>query len=373
MRICMTYHYFKPHLGGVEEVIHMLAKGIVERDNEVTIITSNIGENDKRPEREVIDGIDVIRCDAKPFLFRTLRLKGFENKLKEVEPDIFHTHHPIPGVSDKTIFFAKKNMIPSVLTYHADAQEDSILSTIAARVYYKLIGNKMVEAADAVVTHTKSYAETSPILKHFMDKIIINPIGIDTEKFNPKVRDDGIRQKYKLKNKFVIFALGRLVPYKGYSYLIQAMKYLDKDCVLILGGEGILKDSLMELTRQLGIGNRVIFTGFVPESEKTNYYAACDVFCAPSISRGEAFGITILEAMSCGKPVVASNLPGEREVASVGGRLVTPKNPLTIAEALKKTREEPIDKNKLHETVKSKFSWEKVVGKYINIYKELIG
>jgi len=351
----------------------MLAKGLLQRNNEVTIITSNIGEKDTRPEHEVIDGIDVIRCEAKPFLFRALRLKGFENKLKEVEPDIFHTHHPIPGVSDKTIFFAKKNMIPSVLTYHADAQEDSILSTIAARIYYKLIGNKMVDTADAVVAHTKSYAETSPILKNFMNKIVINPIGVDTEKFNPKVKDNGIRQRYKLKNKFVIFALGRLVPYKGYSYLIQAMKYLEKDCVLVLGGEGILKDSLMDLARQLGVGNRVIFTGFVPESEKTSYYAACDVFCAPSISRGEAFGITILEAMACGKPVVASNIPGVREVASVGGRVVIPKNPLALSEALKKTKAEPIDKNKLHETVKNKFSWEKVVGKYINIYKELIG
>ena len=351
----------------------MLAKGLVERNHEVSIITSNIGENDIRPGREVIDGIDVIRCEAKPFLFRSLRLKGFGEKLKEADPDIFNTHHPIPGVSDKTIFFAKKNMIPSVLTYHADAQEDSILSTIAARVYYKLIGNRVVETADAVVAHAKSYAETSPVLKNFMDKVIINPIGVDTDRFNSKVKDDGIRQKYKLKNKFVIFALGRLVPYKGYSYLIQAMKNLDKDYVLILGGDGILKNSLMELTRQLRLGNRVIFTGFIPESEKTNYYAACDVFCAPSISRGEAFGVAILEAMACGKPVVATNIPGVREVASVGGRLVVPKNPLTLAEALKRTIEEPLDKKKLHETVKSRFSWEKIVGKYINIYKELIG
>src|SRR4030042_934935 len=332
MHICMTYHYFKPHLGGVEEVIHMLAKNLVEKNYDVTIITSNIGENDLRPENEVIDGINVIRCKTAPFIFRAIRLKGFKEKLKQVNPDILHTHHPIPGVSDTTIFYARKNMIPSVLTYHADSQEDTFLSKIAAGVYYKLIGNRMVESADAVVTHTRSYAETSPVLRNFLDKIIINPIGVDVKRFNPEVKDNGIREKYKLKDKFAILALGRLVPYKGYQYLVKAMKYLDDDYVLIIGGDGILRNSLMKLANDLKLKNRVIFTGFVPESQKTSYYAASDVFCAPSISRGEAFGITILEAMACGKPVVATNIPGVREVASVGGMITLPKNPTRLAE-----------------------------------------
>ena len=373
MHICMTYHYFKPHLGGVEEVIYMLAKNLVERNHEVSIITSNIGNGGIRPEREVIEGIDVIRCETMPFIFRAIRLRDFGKKLREVDPDIFHAHHPIPGVSDRTIFFAKNNMKPSVLTYHADAQEETLLDTIAARLYYKLIGKRMVDTADALVAHTRSYAETSPLLKNFLDKVAINPIGVDTDKFNPKINDRGLRQKYKLRNKFVIFALGRLVPYKGYSYLIQAMKYLDDDFVLVIGGDGVLKESLMDLSRKLDLGKRVIFTGFLPETEKLSCYSACDVFCAPSVSRGEAFGITILEAMSCGKPVVATNIPGVREVASVGGMLVEPKNSLALAEALRKTRENPIDKKKLHKNVQNRFSWGKVVGKYIKIYKELLG
>lgn len=372
MHICMTYHYFKPHLGGVEEVIHMLAKNLVERDHQVTIITSNIGEKDIRPANEVIDGINVIRCEASPFLFRTLRLKGFKEKLKKVNPDVFNPHHPIPGVSDTTIFYAKKNLIPSVLTYHADSAQDTILEKIASRIYYKLIANRMVKTADVIVSHARSYAETSPVLKNVMDKVVINPIGVDTTKFNPRVKDNGLREKLKLKNKFVIFALGRLVPYKGYSYLIQAMKYLDNDYVLVLGGDGILKNSLMELANKLNVKNRVIFTGFLPEDKKINYYAASDVYCTSSVSRGEAFGITLLEAMACGKPVVSTNIPGVRDVASVGGILVKPKNPQAIADAIRKTRENPIDKNKLHNKIKEQFNWGKIVNMYIDIYKKLI-
>jgi glycosyltransferase involved in cell wall biosynthesis len=369
----MTYHYFKPHLGGIEETIHMLAKGLVEKKHDVTIITSNIGETGIRPGNEVIDGINVVRCKAAPFIFRAIRLKGFKEKLEQANPDIFHAHHPIPGVSDTTIFYAQKNLIPSVLTYHADSQEDTFLSKIAARAYYRLIGNRMVEAADAVVTHTRSYAETSPVLKNFLDRIIINPLGVDVKRFNPEVKDNGIREKYKLKDKFVIFALGRLVPYKGYQYLIKAMKYLDEDYVLIIGGNGILKDSLMKLANDLNLKNRVIFAGFVPETQKASYYAACDVFCAPSISRGEAFGVALLEAMACGKPVVATNIPGVREVASVGGIITLPRNPVRLAEAIRKTRGASVNKNKLYQTVKDRFSWEKIVGKYISIYKELLG
>jgi glycosyltransferase involved in cell wall biosynthesis len=369
----MTYHYFKPHLGGVEEVVYTLSKKLVEENHQVTVITSNIGQKEKRPSNEIIDGINVVRCETKPFLFRTLRLKNFKEKLKEVNPDIFNPHHPIPGVSDTTVFYAKKNFVPSVLTYHADSAEDTIINKIASNVYYKLIADRMVDAADTVVSHTKSYAETSPVLKNHLDKVIINPIGVDTNKFNPRIKDNGLREKLKLKNKFIIFALGRMVPYKGYSYLIKAMKYLDNDYVLVLGGDGVMKNSLKELSNRLNLKNRVIFAGYLSEAQKLDYYAASDTYCVSSICRGEAFGITLLEAMACGKPVVSTNIPGVRDVASVGGILVKPRNPKAIADAIRKTKETPIDKNKLHEKIKDQFNWDKIVGRYISIYKELLG
>lgn len=371
----MTYHYFKPHLGGIEEVIHQLGKNLVQKGNEVTVITSNIGERDIRPDREIIDGINVIRCPAKKSLFRSLRLKGFEDKLKEVKPDIFNPHHPIPFVSDKTIFFAKKHSIPSVLTYHADSPDDTLLNKIAAEFYFRLIGRRMARDADMIVSDTKSYAETSPVLKHYMDKVNVIPIGIDIKRFNMNVKDkDGIIERYNLKDKFIVLAVGRFVPYKGYKYLIEAMKYLDDSYVLILYGWGILENSLKSLAKKIGVEKRVIFTGFIKDSEKTSFYASCDVFCVPSISRGECYSITLLEAIACGKPVIASNIPGVNEVASVGdGQLVEPRDPKLLADAIRKSKGIKIDRSKIDQKIKSDFSWDKIVEKYISIYKELLG
>jgi glycosyltransferase involved in cell wall biosynthesis len=300
-------------------------------------------------------------------------LKGFDDKLKEIEPDVFNPHHPIPFISDKTIFFAKKNGIPSVLTYHADSAYDTLLSKIAAEIYYTLIGRRMARSADAIVSDTRSYAETSPVLKHYMNKVNVIPIGIDTNRFNMNIRDKiGIRERYKLKDKFIILAIGRFVPYKGYRYLIESMKYLDDTYTLILYGWGILENSLKKLAKKLGVEKRVIFTGFVKDIEKTSFYAACDVFCVPSISRGECYSITLLEAIACGKPVIASNIPGVNEVASIGeGQLVEPKNPEDLAKAIKKSREIKINRNKIDQKIKSEFSWEKIVKKYISVYKEL--
>jgi rhamnosyl/mannosyltransferase len=230
----------------------------------------------------------------------------------------------------------------------------------------------MVKSSDAVVAHTRSYAETSPVLKHFLDRVIINPIGVDTKRFNPKTTDGGVREKYNIEDKFVIFTLGRLVPYKGYQYLVKAMKYLDDNFVLVLAGDGMLKNSLMSLTKKLNIEDKIIFTGHLPESKKTNYYASCDVFCLPSISRGEAFGVVLLEAMACGKHVITTSIPGVSEVASIGGgHIVEPKNPVALADAIKESKKIDVDKYKLHQKIESRFSWDKIVGKYLSIYKEL--
>ena len=369
----MTYHYFRPHLGGLEEHVYQLSKRLVERGNRVTVITSNIGLNryDIRPEFEVIDGIEIIRCKAKPWLFRSLKLIGFKDKLKKVSPDIFHTHHPIPGVSDTTVFFAKSHGFPSIVTYHADSAEDTFLNKTATRIYIHLIGKKMIKVADKVIATTRSYAQTSPLLNSFLDKVVIIPNGVDVERFSSS-KGEKVRKKYNLYDKFVIFALGRMVPYKGFSYLIKAMSYLPKKYILILGGTGILRKKLERLTVKYNLENRVIFTGFIPEEEKPEYYAACDVFVLPSVSRGEAFGITLLEAMASGKPVIATDLPGVKEVAGIGGMIVPPKNPKKLAIAIKTMSHKNINSNKLRRLIKKKFSWEKVVDKIVNVYKQVI-
>lgn len=367
----MTYHYFYPHVGGLEESIYQLAKRLVKAGHKLTLITSNIGlnNNDLRPGFELIEGINVIRCKARPWLFRTIKLINFREKLKEIKPDIFHTHHPIPGVSDATVFYAKKYGYPCVVTYHADSQEDAFLNKICAKAYYFFIANEMVKNADKIIATTKTYAEASPVLKNVGHKIKIISYGVDTERFKPKLDENRIRDIYKIKNKIIIFALGRMVPYKGFSFLIKSMQYLDNRFVLVLGGDGILKDKLKKLVNDLRLEDRIFFTGFIPEMSKLDYFSACDIFVLPSITRGEAFGITVLEAMACGKPVVATDLPGLREIASIGGLLVPPKDPHRLAQAVKDALLKKKNSQDLYALIKEKFSWDTAAEEVMKIYQ----
>lgn len=374
MHVCMTYHYFRPHFGGLEEHVYYLSKFLVKEGIKVSVITSNVGENkaDIRPNFEIIDGIEVVRLKAIPWIFRTLKLENFSEALKTIDPDIFHAHHPIPGISDKTVFYAKKNDYKTVVTYHADSQEDTLLSKIAARIYYRTIGKRMIEKADKVIATTKSYAETSPVLSKFMKKVEIIPNGIDVKRFNPKVNGEEIREKYRLQEKIVVLGLGRFVPYKGFEYLVRTMQNLNDDFVLILAGEGILRKNLENLAKKLNLERRVIFTGFIKEEKKPKYYAACDVFVLPSISRGEAFSITLLEAMACGKPVVATNLAGVNEIARLGGISVSPKDSKELARAIILMSQRKTNVRKQYNLIEKKFSWDKVVKKTLKIYESLV-
>lgn len=118
------------------------------------------------------------------------------------------------------------------------------------------------------------------------------------------------REKLALdyKNKKVVFSLGRLIYYKGFEYLIDAVKYLDEDTVILIGGIGALKEKLQKQIEDNNFQDRVKLIGKVPAAELAEYYTRADVFCLPSIERSEAFGIVLLEAMAFGCPLISTSM-----------------------------------------------------------------
>lgn len=107
--------------------------------------------------------------------------------------------------------------------------------------------------------------------------------------------------------KIICFAVGRHVPYKGYEYLIKASKYLDDRFRIFIGGKGPLTD---DLKAQAAGDEKITFLGRVSDEDLIAYYQAMDIFCFPSITKNEAFGIALAEAMYFGKPAVTFTIPG---------------------------------------------------------------
>lgn len=242
--------------------------------------------------------------------------------------DIIHVHHPDPMAALALMLSGFKGSV--VLHWHAD-----ILKSKSLLKLYKGIQQWLLERADVIVTTSPVTIYNSDDLEEYRSKTVCIPIGI------AGLEMDAVGAA-KLRNKFgdrkMVFSLGRLVPYKGFKYLVNAAKYLPDNYVVVIGGEGPLLGELEQLRDSLGIHDKVFFVGRIPDEDLPAYYTACDIFCLPSVMKTEAFGIVQIEAMSLGKPVVATTIPGSGTAwvnkHGFSGLNVSPADAEALAQAL---------------------------------------
>lgn len=182
------------------------------------------------------------------------------------------------------------------------------------------IEKKAVQKSDAIIAVDKRIHDwVISTLGAKPEKVFHIPNAADEMKFNPEVSGNRIRDKYNLNNKPVILFFKAFSPKNGPEIIIKAMPEILKintEAVLMMAGDGPLKNQLMTLSKNMGLGRSVIFTGHISSEEAPEYYAASDVVTVPSVQVGgveEATSLTMLEAMASGKPVVVSNIGGLKE------------------------------------------------------------
>jgi glycosyltransferase involved in cell wall biosynthesis len=193
---------------------------------------------------------------------------------------------------------------------------------------------RRVQAFLAVSSFTKERFLGWTGLRPEQGHLLPNSIAIGD--FGPGTKDKSLTARYGLKDHKVLFTLGRLSEderYKGLDEVLQALPALAREVpniVYMVAGSGNDRARLEQKAADLGLEDRVIFTGYVPEEEKAAHYRLADAFVLPGW--GEGFGIVYLEAMACGIPVVASKLDASREAVRDGelGILVNPRNPAEI-------------------------------------------
>lgn len=244
--------------------------------------------------------------------------------------DLVHLHFPDPMTHIASM--AVPASIPRVISWHADIVRQRFLLT-----FYRPLLRIAARRAAAIIAPTVRHRDGSPILSQLADqsRIDIVPYGFDLDRFTIPTSDAAtLRARFRGP---IVFTLGRHVSYKGLEVLIRAMALVHEDVQLVLGGEGPLTAGLKEQARALGVAHRVHFVGMVPPDQLPAYYQACDVFCLPSVTAAEAFGIVQVEAMASGKPVVSTRLNTGVEYANldgVTGFTVTPGNAVELAARL---------------------------------------
>ncbi len=211
-----------------------------------------------------------------------------------------------------------------------------------------------------------SYFNAWQIRAHYRRSVAVIYNGVDTKKFAP-ANATAIRDRLGVSERTVLFAFaGRLVGWKGIGIAIRALvdpALRDTSTKLLVIGAGPERPRLKELARTLGVSDRVLFQDPVSHDDLPGYYAAADVGVFPSIG-DEAFGITIAEAMSCAKPVIASYVGGIPEVVGnegSSGLLVAPADTGQLAKAMRTLALDPERRALMgaaaRERITDEFSW----------------
>ena len=180
------------------------------------------------------------------------------------------------------------------------------------------------------------------------ERFQILPNTYDDTKFLPDPVSGPLKSRFGLTGKKVLYTLGRLEAserYKGFDEIISVLPELAQEIpnlVYVIGGKGGDRPRLEEKARSLGVADRVIFAGFVPEAEKADYYRLADLFVMPGW--GEGFGIVYLESAACGVPVLGSTLDASVEVIRKAGigEAVNPKNPEELKAAMVRMLKKPM-------------------------------
>ena len=292
LKVLHVGKFYPPHMGGMETHVELLAR-TTSAEADVEVVASNDGPH---TVREVVGGIPVTRIGVKLSLSSASFGPGMAKAIRAADADVVHFHHPNPPAV--LSYLAARPRGALVVTYHSDIVRQRVLGPLISPLLHHFLGR-----AGAIIASSPQYAATSAMLRRHADRVRVIPFGIDAAELS-QVDEDEVRRLRERYGARIVLGAGRLVSYKGFEYLVRAMKEVDAQ--LLIAGEGPLRADLERAAAEAGVAGRVTLLGRVPDLRPL--YHAATVFAFPSVARNEAFGIVQMEAMACGLPVVNTSL-----------------------------------------------------------------
>lgn len=321
--------YYAPFCGGIEAVAKQISDEINQsNDFDVEVLAC---ANDHKTSKDVIDGVPVNRCGV-DFIFKANPISWrFIWELSRVKTDILHYQHPFIFAAIAH-FIARPKYKKLTMTFCCDVVKQKYIMRVLNPIY-----EKFISLVDEIHILAPDMIESSETLSKFKEKTTLIPYSIDLAQYDTydKAKVQAIKDDFK--DKKILLFVGRLIYYKGISVLIEAMKTVSDDAVAVVIGTGTLEEELKERVKEENLSEKVVFKGFVPNEDLDAYYHACDVFLFPSITKAEAYGISQLEAMACGKPVINTWVHTGVNYVSVDketGLTVEPSNVEQLSEAI---------------------------------------
>ncbi|MFA6106819.1 MAG: glycosyltransferase family 4 protein [Patescibacteria group bacterium] len=378
MKIAQIISTFPPYKGGMGNVALNYARLLAERGHSITTFTPLRGKLNTL-ESDGLSGYKKV-ARLKPVLKygNAAFLPRIFFKLRNFDAVILH--YPFFGTAEVVwlarIFGMFKGKL--IFQYHMDV---SGLSPFAGMMSLpsKFILPGLIRRSDAVLTASLDYVKNSDIKSSYArrrEKFIELPFGVDLKRFYPAAAEaENAKTESAGKAKTILFVAGldRAHYFKGLDTLLDAMSELritlptgrQANYELQIVGSGDLKAHYEKMAENLGIADKTKFLGSVSSDELPKLYRSADIFVLPSVAKGEAFGLVLLEAMASGTPVIASNLPGVRSVFQDGiqGYLARAGDAKDLAEKMEKILADDELRRKMgragRKLVEMKYDWEK--------------
>lgn len=296
--------------GGIECVTLEMAKAARDFGFQVSVIGACGGENPDPSRNSALpntDGIEFVGLPTYGRLGPIPIAPMFLNHLETLEDaNIIHLHLPNPlaeiailrFISTRTARSYQTKLIPVL---HAEMLRLPWLS----KHWVRLFQRPFLSKSDRIIAATKQLVESSDYYREYLERCVFMPFCTSQP---PSMKGAALADKSKSASEISLLSIGRLVPYKGYDVLIQALSELKGNWNLKIIGSGPERGRLRILINEKHLCSRIeILTG-VPDSKKAILLANTDIVIVPSITRQEAFGIVIAEAFSFAKPVLTTDL-----------------------------------------------------------------
>lgn len=381
MRILTTLYYYRPHYSGLTVYTERLARALAAKGHQVTILTSRYDR--ALAARERLDGVEVVRLPVALWLSKGVIMPSapFWSLRLAWQHDVVHVH--VPQLDAAPMALAARLMgKPVVMTYHCNLQlPPSPLNWVANRVSH-LADRVTAAAAHVVIANTRDYADSSPLLRRHLAKLVVVPPPVEMPPVERSVVA-ALRERLGLRpGELLIGMAARFASEKGVEVLAQAMPMVlrkKRQARVVYVGQYLDVPGEAHYARKLQpvldrLGKHWTFAGVLTSREMAAFYSLCDVTVLPSLNSTESFGMVQVESMTCGTPVVASDLPGVREPLAVTGMgmCVPAGDPRALARAILAVLERPRRFRRDPQQIAEWFSSERAADQYEQIFLDLL-
>ena len=284
MKILNIPNFYFPNIGGIEQTARDITHAFLEKGvTEQRVLC--MSRTDRKTVHEEVDGIPVVRCGYSAKVRSQVMSLDFVRELRalmdDFRPDVVILHYPNPFTLFHLMRYADRKF-QFVLYWHSDIVKQKVLGRL-----FRGLEVRAAERADCIIATSPNYIEGSRVLRKFRKKCRVVPSCIDPSRFvvTPEIAERAARIRAEHADRTLCFAFGRHVPYKGFEYLEEARKVLPAEIDVVIGDR-------------------------LSQEELIAYLSACDIFCFPSITKNEAFGLGLAEGMLFGHPAVTFTIPG---------------------------------------------------------------